>query len=458
MIKLKQSNEFVAEWNRLAEETPSTEKQLVSEIVQQRAAELADMFYNNLLADDEAKAFIDHELVSQRLHASMQRWLLELFSAEPQDPEVIYQHQCMIGEVHARIRIPISLVMHGARMLKHAIHGHLVDSALERAELVKATNFVAETMELAIDAITDYFVIDMEKYARADEGYRMFALGQNMLAERERQRAALLEWAQQILFGLLAEVDESELPGIKHSEFGMWLQHKAAIIFESAPELEQIRERIEEVETTLFPKLVAHRRNAVDARELMKEVEAGISEIKFLLGGLFDRFIEVESGRDALTRLLNRRYLPSVLTREMALARRLNVPFAVLLLDLDHFKKINDTYGHAEGDLVLQQAADLVTNSVRVGDFVFRYGGEEIMIVLVEIDKEQALVVAENIRAKFAAEPLRVSDKQTTHVTVSIGIAAYSGHPDYETMIKDADGALYEAKKAGRNRCVLSGR
>lgn len=433
-------------------------------MIEQHAVELADLFYKDMLADPEAKPFLDHELVIQRLHASMQRWLLGLFSVgstdtRGQDPQIIYEHQCKVGEVHARIQIPFALVMRGARLLRHAISGYLVESKLERGDLVKATNYVSEAMELALDAMTDYFVIDLEKHVRADEGYRMFALGQNMLAERERQRAAILEWAQQILLGLLADADGSELPNIRHSEFGMWLQHKASIIFESAPELERIRQRIEEVEKTLLPKMVASRRNSGgDTRMLMKEIEAGITEIKFLLGGLFDRFIEVEGGRDALTRLLNRRYLPAVLTREMSLARRLNVPFALLLLDLDHFKSINDTYGHAGGDLALQQAADMISGSVRAGDFVFRYGGEEMLVVLVEIDKDQALLVAENIRQKFEAEPLRVGETQTAHVTVSVGIATYSGHPDYETMIKDADGALYQAKEAGRNRCVVSGR
>lgn len=190
----------------------------------------------------------------------------------------------------------------------------------------------------------------------------------------------------------------------------------------------------------------------------MKEIESGIGEIKYLLGGLFDRFIEVESGRDALTHLLNRRFLSAVLTREMAMARRSGVPFSLLLLDLDRFKKINDTYGHAGGDLVLQQASDLVTASVRAGDFVFRYGGEEILIVLVEVDKERALRIAETIREKFAEEQMHVGEDKTASVTVSIGVATYNGHPDYETMMKDADGALYEAKEAGRNRCVMSGR
>lgn len=458
MVKLKQSREFAADWRRLSGETPAAVQQAVGEIVRREAAGLADLFYRDMLGDEEAVTFLGNDIVSRRLHASMQQWLRELFSGEPQEPETIYAHQCRIGEVHARIQVPIALVARGARILKHAIHSHLVESSLERGELVKAANFVAETVDMALDAMTDYFVIDMEKQTRTDEAYRMFALGQNMLAERERQRAAILEWAQQILLKLLADGSAAELPDIKHSEFGMWLQHKAAIIFESAPELEQIRRRIEDVETSLFPKLLESRRNPGSSTVLMKEIEAGIAEIKFMLGGLFDRFIEVESGRDALTRLLNRRFLPAVLTREMALARRSGVPFAVLLLDLDRFKNVNDTYGHAAGDLVLQQAADLVTGSVRAGDFVFRYGGEEMLIVLVEVSKEQALQVAETIRRKFASEPLRVGDGQTTLVTASVGIATYNGHPDYETILKDADGALYEAKEAGRNRCVVSGR
>lgn len=458
MFKSKKCDDFVAEWQRLSEETSLSVKETVGALIQRHAADLTDMFYTQMLADEEARAFLDNDIVNQRLHAALQNWLIELFSPKLKDLHEIYNRQRRIGEVHARIQLPISLVMHGARILKHAINEYLVASSLERNELVKASNFVAETMELALDTITDYFIIDMEKRTRTDEAYRMFALGQNMLAERERQRAALLEWAQQVLFKLLAGAGEADLPGIGNSEFGMWLYHKAAIIFESAPELDKIRQRIEEVEKRLFPRLVAARRESGDTSILMKEIESGIAEIKFLLSGLFDRFIEVESGRDALTHLLNRRFMPAVLAREMAIARRSGMPFSLLLIDLDSFKKINDTYGHAGGDLVLQQASDLVTASVRAGDFVFRYGGEEILIVLVEVDKERALHVAESIREKFEAEQMHVGEDQTTSVTVSIGVATYNGHPDYETMMKDADGALYQAKEAGRNRCVVSER
>lgn len=458
MIIPNKSEEFADEWTTLSNDTPLPVKQIVNEQIHQHSAKLAEMFYSIMMADPEAIVFLSHEMVNQRLHGSMQRWLKELFSLEPRDPHEIYMHQCHVGEAHARIQIPFTLIMRGARLLRYAISGYLVESKLDRGDLVKATHYVSETMELALDAMTDYYVANLEEHARTDESYRMFALGQNMVAEREKQRAALMEWTQNILLGLLAGVDESELPRLGKSSFGLWLQHKAVILFESAPELEQMRNRIAEVEQNIHQKVAGSRKNLGNAKELMREIETGISDIKLLLCGLFDRFIEVESGRDSLAHLLNRRYLPSVLKREMALARRSDVHFALLLIDIDHFKAINDAHNHTVGDQVLQQAADTVVGSVRSGDFVFHYGADEILVVLVEISKEKALQVAENIREKFASEPLHAGETGSVSITVSIGVAAYNGHPDYETIVKDADGALHEAKEAGRNRCVLSGR
>ena len=451
MLKQNKIDDFAGDWQNLHQQVTAAMRQLVCDTVDSHAPDLATLFYNYMEADKEALSFLTHGLVTERLHSSMQGWLRDLFSMISKDPKEIYKYQCHVGVVHARIQIPIGMVMRGTRLLKQAITELLVETELDRAGLVQATRFVSEVLELSMSAMTDSYIINMGKNVRTDESYRMFALGQNMLAERERQRAALSEWAQHILLHLLGD-EKAGIPEMRHSEFGMWLQHKASIIFHEAPELERIRICIDKLEHTLLPNLIEKRRQGGDAREAMKQIEADIGEVKFLLTGLFDRFIEVESGRDALTRLLNRRYLPTILMREVALARRSSVPFAVLLLDLDHFKNINDTHGHDSGDLVLQQAADIVTACVRVGDFTFRYGGEELLVVLVEIDLEQAKYVAETIRARFAAEPLRVGDGKTMPVTVSIGVAAYKGNPDYEKIVKEADEALYRAKKNGRNR------
>ncbi len=456
MLKHSKIEDFAEDWRQVQQQVSGATRKLISDTVNRYAADLATRFYDHMLADKEANPFISHDIVSQRLHTSMQGWLRELFTLQQQDPKEIYKYQCHVGVVHARIQMPISLVLRGSRLLKQAITEYLVETELGRMELVQATRFVSEVMELSMSAMTDSYIINVGKSVRTDESYRMFALGQNMLAERERQRAALSEWAQHILLHLLGD-EGAGVPEMRHSEFGLWLQHKASIIFHEAPELARIRGCVDKLERTLLPSLIEKRRNGGDAREAMRLIEADIGEVKFLLTGLFDRFIEVESGRDSLTRLLNRRYLPTILMRELALARNSDVPFAILLLDIDHFKNINDTHGHDSGDMVLQQASDLVTSSVRVGDFIFRYGGEELLVVLVEISKEQALQVAETIRERFAAEPMRVGDGKLMDVTVSIGVAAYNGHPDYERIVKDADDALYRAKNNGRNRCEVAG-
>jgi diguanylate cyclase len=140
--------------------------------------------------------------------------------------------------------------------------------------------------------------------------------------------------------------------------------------------------------------------------------------------------------------------------QEIALYRRTGKSFAVLMLDVDHFKAINDEHGHAAGDAVLTQFSATLQAAVRSSDFVFRYGGEEFLILLSHATEAQALTVAEKIRAEVERHPFMTHAGTVLHVTTSIGVALYDGHPDYERVIDQADRALYRAKDAGRNRCA----
>lgn len=194
----------------------------------------------------------------------------------------------------------------------------------------------------------------------------------------------------------------------------------------------------------------------VDKATLMADLESELHGLKFLLSTLFERQLEVENGRDTLTRLLNRRFLPSVMNREIRMAQKRRSSFALLLLDIDHFKKVNDQHGHDAGDQVLQQAASILLNSVRNGDFVFRYGGEEMLVMLVEVTQELAMRVAQSIRAKFESTDFLLSEGGTLRVTASIGVAMYDGHPDQHFLISQADQAMYQAKQNGRNRVHLA--
>ena len=159
---------------------------------------------------------------------------------------------------------------------------------------------------------------------------------------------------------------------------------------------------------------------------------------------------------DPLTGLQNRRSLFELGRVEFSRARRMNREFCCMMLDLDHFKQINDNYGHPIGDQVLQEFANRCKRSVRAVDLIGRYGGEELTILMPETDREIALQVAERLRASIEETPIKISNGQV-NLTVSIGVAAKDEYTtDLETLIARADQAMYIAKHRGRNCVAMS--
>jgi len=154
---------------------------------------------------------------------------------------------------------------------------------------------------------------------------------------------------------------------------------------------------------------------------------------------------------DGLTGLHNYRYFWEVLHREVELARRYHRLVSLLFLDIDDFKKVNDTLGHQVGDLVLKALATHLRSAVRQADLVCRYGGEEFVVLLAETDAGQALISGERLRQGISKITVALPD-QELHFTVSIGVAQLEPEMDGETLVKAADAALYRAKKAGKNR------
>jgi diguanylate cyclase (GGDEF)-like protein len=161
---------------------------------------------------------------------------------------------------------------------------------------------------------------------------------------------------------------------------------------------------------------------------------------------------------DDLTGLPNRRHFLHRLEEAIAFARRRNLPVALVILDLDHFKVINDRYGHPSGDRVLEAVAEALVADARAEDLVARYGGEEFGIVLQGTDLEGARVRAERLRARIAGIAVAVKGGARIGLTASFGVAAIpeSCAPRAHRLIAAADGALYAAKRAGRNRCVAA--
>jgi two-component system, cell cycle response regulator len=167
----------------------------------------------------------------------------------------------------------------------------------------------------------------------------------------------------------------------------------------------------------------------------------------------YQRSIYESATRDGLTRIFNKKYFLDTLRKEFAYCLRHRVPLSLVMFDVDHFKKINDTYGHQAGDYVLTRIAQRVADTVRVEDLFARYGGEEFALMLRESAEDQALICAERCRRAvdhtefmFGGTPIKV--------TISLGIATLldSGFGQPEDLIAAADKYLYRAKKGGRNR------
>jgi diguanylate cyclase (GGDEF)-like protein/PAS domain S-box-containing protein len=175
-----------------------------------------------------------------------------------------------------------------------------------------------------------------------------------------------------------------------------------------------------------------------------------VSQIK-----AYEEDLQILANTDSLTRLYNRRQIYPIMEKELGRAVRKKIPFSVLMIDIDHFKKFNDTHGHAGGDLLLAGFADKMRLALRQMDSAFRFGGEEFVVLLPETTGQEAIVPAERFRRLIADSRFPMPPEgRPVSVTISIGIAGYCDGDTLDDVIRHADLAMYAAKNGGRNRVV----
>jgi len=173
-----------------------------------------------------------------------------------------------------------------------------------------------------------------------------------------------------------------------------------------------------------------------------------------LRNALTHRHVLDAASRDPLTGLLNRASLNSTITREVQLAQRHSTPLSVIMIDIDHFKSVNDSHGHIVGDLVLREVARRLLERVRASDSMFRFGGEEFIVVLRNTDLQGTHLLADRLRLNVNNTPVDVAKlADGINTTVSAGVAEIAAGDSMDTFLSRADAALYQAKDAGRN-CV----
>lgn len=206
-----------------------------------------------------------------------------------------------------------------------------------------------------------------------------------------------------------------------------------------------------EVRVTLF----SARRIEIDGEYFLVTAATDVTDRK-----LAEETLRHLATRDELTGLYNRREMGFVLQGELARAKRYHHFLSVVILDIDRFKIVNDTYGHQMGDEVLRQVSKLVQDNIRVGDSAARYGGEELAVILPETTDSGAFKVAERIRQAVAAHPFTMPGRSArllpVRSTISSGVACYPSDADNQSaLMVAADRALYRAKEEGRNRTIM---
>jgi len=315
-----------------------------------------------------------------------------------------------------------------------------------------ATTRMAHTRELA-EAVTPIVVLLVEDSAVIRALVRrMLVAGGHAVVEAAGGAAALTVCREQQPDVVLLDVEMPEMSG--------W---DVLAAMKADPDLRDVpvvflTGRSDTTDMVDGLRLGAHDylRKPCEPTELLARVQAA-ARVKRLQDELRQRNEDLEriSRTDALTGLRNRRHVEEYLAKLTSLARRNVEPIAVLVIDIDHFKSVNDEYGHDAGDAVLRQVAGRMLGSIRLEDMIGRWGGEEFLVVLPDTAAEGAAELAERLRGVVADEPCSLADGATIRVTISVGCAA-SLTDDAGRLVRSADAAMYEAKQSGRDRVVVA--
>ena len=444
---------YASEWRCLLQGFDAETRTALARIAHTQCQALAQDFYTAMLEDESASDLLSHEQVQTRLSQSMQRWIVQVLGTpEVEDLEALVALQVKIGEVHARIDVPVHLVLRGARSLKKALRLQVQQEApaLQASVMHMASSLIDHAME----AMAQGYAVSRDSNSRTKESYRLFTVTQNLATVREQRRAELLDWENQCLYLHAMGAGSQPLSSLSTSDFGLWFRHKGVDMFHGAPATKSILEAMQHIDQHLLPMLMQSQ--GADVAAPLLQLRERARHIVMSLESLFTQNCELDAGRDVLTQLLNRKFLPVVLAKEVQYARKSASVFSVVSVDIDHFKQINDQHGHEGGDIVLQQVATVLNNNIRGGDYLFRLGGEEFLMILVDTTSVGAASVAEKLRAQIAREAFHLPANQKQRVTISLGVASFDGHPDYQRILRQSDEALYRAKRQGRNCVVIA--
>ena len=441
------------QWKQICQNYSSDDLLHAFHFVQEHSEVLVEEFYKNMLLEQESAQFFTDDLVQQRLRNTLIQWLSESFSVpiNKRYAEAV-QKQAMVGHVHARVGIPSWLIMRGIREIERKVFELLAN--YPQNNMLTSCSYIVQIMGFASEIMCRSYEAKTAVSQEIKHSYRIFSAMQDVAVQKDKQRSSLLDWENELMFKVFSGHAGFNHPMLSKSEFGLWFIHKASYAFTGSDQVDLIIQRIYQVDELNQTIIDCADKNQVLG--FIQQIRDLNREIQLLVDQLFQVAEYIESGNDSLTQLLNRRYLNTIISREITFSRKNKTPLSLLAIDADFFKSINDKFGHTAGDLAIKFIAEALQKYSQGSDYAFRVGGEEFLLLLVDTDEKRALNVAESVRKYVESGMISTVQGQQFKFTVSIGCALYDGHPDYQRFMDAADAALYMAKDTGRNRVYMA--
>ena len=277
-----------------------------------------------------------------------------------------------------------------------------------------------------------------------------------ILEELDHAISASQKWIHDFHRGLILKEDLPEQFLQKNAHkltlFGKWLYSGGHSLLASNTGVQGIEDCYRSLHKEAYKLACSHRENMDVPIKNYDAFIKHLSECQEKTSAFRDALIETKGIFDPLTGLLGRQSLMMQLTKEQSLVSRGLHECAIVMMDIDHFKSINDQYGHQSGDAALFSLAQSIRSSLRPYDSSFRYGGEEFLVCLPNTSKKNAFIAMDRLREKIASTPIGLPESQEVNATISMGIAMMESNIPIEESLARADAALYSAKQNGRNR------
>ncbi|MGE8571209.1 MAG: diguanylate cyclase [Acinetobacter amyesii] len=440
-------------WKDICDQYTENEHLAALQFIQKHVEHLVTVFYEQMSREPASAEFFKDDIIQKRLIDTLRKWLLETFNvALNNDFEISVKRQQKVGMVHARVGIPSWLIMRGVREIERKIFEIL--ELNQTQNILHMCSYIVQIMGFSTEIMCRSYEINTEKKQETKHNYRLFSAMQDVAVHKDKQRGSLLNWENELMFKIFSGNVSFYHSLLSKSEFGLWFIHKAAYAFSGSDQVQLIIDRIYQVDE--LTQQTTQITDKDELQHLIQQIRDLNREIQHLVDQLFQVAEYIESGNDSLTQLLNRRYLSTIISREITFARQNQTPLSLLAFDADYFKMINDKFGHAAGDLALKFIAEALQRYSQGSDYAFRIGGEEFLLLLVDTNVNRAMKVAENIRQYIENGVIRTVQGQQFSLTVSVGCVQYNGHPDYQRLLDAADIALYAAKNTGRNRIYVA--